>query len=122
MFTGVFAAITNGRKQKKKTSPASPPSTAVLKALDEPAPEEVAAESADQSVCIGELVIERQATHQEVVEVSQTLKEVLNADIFSVKPTSDGVSISCRVRDVSSFLSSLPDMPNVAAWAVAYPN
>ena len=62
----------------------------------------------DQSVCIGELVIERQATHQEVVEVSQTLKEVLNADIFSVKPTSDGVSISCRVRDVSSFLSSLP--------------
>ena len=122
MVTGVFAAITNGRKQEKKTSPASPPSTAVLKALDEPAPEEVAAESADQSVCIGELVIERQATHQEVVEVSQTLKEVLNADIFSVKPTSDGVSISCRVRDVSSFLSSLPDMPKVAAWAVAYPN
>ena len=86
-----------------------------------PAPEEVAAESADQSVCIGELVIERQATHQEVVEVSQTLKEVLNADIFSVKPTSDGVSISCRVRDASSFLSSLPDMPKVTAWAVAYP-
>ena len=120
MFTGVFAAITNGRKQDKQQAPASTP--AILKPLDEPTPEEVAEEAADRSVCIGELVIERHASHQEVIEVSQTLKDMLNADIFSVKPTEDGVSISCRVRDVSSFLSSLPEMPNVAAWAVAYPN
>lgn len=110
MFTGVFAAITNGRKQDKQQAPASTPS--ILKPLDEPTPEEVAAEADDQSICIGELVI----------EVSQALKDLLNADIFSVKPTEDRVSISCRVRDVSSFLRSLPEMPKVAAWAVAYPN
>ena len=70
--------------------------------------------------CMGELVVERKAEPSEVVQVYQTLNEVLEADIFYVNPTVRGLSIVCGIKDLGSFIDSIPTMPRLASWALTH--
>jgi hypothetical protein len=70
--------------------------------------------------CMGELVVERKADPSDVVEVYNTLNETLDADILYVNPTLKGISIVCGIKDLGTFISSLPKMPRLASWALTH--
>ena len=70
--------------------------------------------------CMGELIVERKADPSEVVQVYKTLNEGLEADIFYVNPTAQGMSIVCGIKDLGSFIDSLPKMPRLASWALIH--
>ena len=70
--------------------------------------------------CMGELIIERRADPSDVVQVYKTLNEVLEADIIYVNPTVRGMSIVCGIKELDSFIDSLPEMPRLASWALTH--
>ena len=70
--------------------------------------------------CMGELIVERKADPSDIVKVYKTLNESLEADILYVNPTVLGMSIVCGIRDLNSFIDSLPSMPRLASWALTH--
>ena len=70
--------------------------------------------------CMGELIVERKADPSEIVQVYKTLNEALEADILYVNPTVRGMSIVCGIRDLGTFIASLPKMPRLESWALTH--
>ena len=70
--------------------------------------------------CMGELIVDPKANPGEVVQVYKTLNESLEADILYVNPTVRGMSIVCGIKDLGSFIASLPTMPKLESWALIH--
>ena len=70
--------------------------------------------------CMGELIVDRRANPSDVVQIYKTLNEELKADILYVNPTIRGMSIVCGIKDLGSFIDSLPRMPRLASWALTH--
>ena len=69
---------------------------------------------------MGELIVDRRANPSDVVQIYKTLNEELKADILYVNPTIRGMSIVCGIKDLGSFMASLPQMPSLSSWALTH--
>ena len=65
---------------------------------------------------IAELIVELPSGSTEFARMCEMLRDELGTEILTAVASRMGTRITCAVPDRTSFLSSLPNVPNISSW------
>jgi hypothetical protein len=65
---------------------------------------------------IAELMVELPSDSTEFARICEILRDELGTEVLTVVASRMGTRITCAVPDHISFLSSLPNVPNISSW------